>query len=369
MKKITLISIALVLVISLNFVGQVSAQGDYPFIIFGGSNSNNGINKSGNLTDEFEDLVFPSSMYNYNYLYSGSTFSGLNTYFTAYIHDESTSVVNYAGKILKSTDGINYIEVGGNVEPLVSIMSDNNGTLVAAGGKVYPGTNRYYSVIMTSKDDGQTFTTTHSSSLDVTNISENPLLFGGSITKVFYLNNTFFTIGNAGTNLYMLKSEDGVNWEQVGSAKFGFISGIRDISPVGMEYSNGIYVIALTDGREGYSWEWIATSNDGLNWSNVKLPISTTYDYFTSLVLVEGEFVVFGNKWFDNAGFVIKSTDGTTWSNQEPTNKRVSNVKYDANTNLFVGSYNNALLYSLDGLIWNTLKNFNGIIQTLSMSK
>ncbi|MCA1293969.1 hypothetical protein LBW89_13155 [Paenibacillus sp. alder61] len=367
MKKFSLILFSLFLVINTNFISQASADTPYPAIMFGGSNSNNGINKSGNIKGNFEKLVFPSRMYSYNYVYSGSTFSGADTYMTAYIHDESKSSVNYAGKVLKSTDGVNYREVAGNADPLVAIASDYNGTIVAAGGMVYPGTDRYYSVIMTSKDNGETFTTTHSSNLDVTDINQKPTIFGGSITKVYYLNNTFFTIGNAGTNLYMLKSEDGVNWQQVGTPKYGFISG-HNVIPVGMEYSNGKYVIALTDGRDGHSWEWVATSSDAVNWKSIKIPVSTIYDSFTSLVLVNDEFVLYGNKWYGSGGFIMKSIDGETWSSQQSTNIKADNVVYDSSSNLCVGSYANNLLYSLDGLTWTTLKSTSESIRTLSLN-
>ncbi len=195
-----------------------------------------------------------------------------------------------SGKIAKSTDGISWTGVTGNI-PLSSglfcVAGNNSGTWVVGGGNSI-------SNLYVSTDNGVTFSAVTKDNSFLSSVT-NSIVYGGD---------RFVAVGGQGGKQIAV-SYDGITW--TGSTNDNVIF---DNNIYGIDY-NGVYFVAVGAGTNK-----VAYSTDGFNWST-----STG----ANSILVSTAFTVHwnGDKWyvgaFDNSGispgkWLITSTDLITWT-------------------------------------------------------
>ncbi|WP_293051633.1 T9SS type A sorting domain-containing protein [Paludibacter sp.] len=227
------------------------------------------------------------------------------------------------GKMYRSTDNGHTWNTTTSVSGMPGFIAYGNNTFVATD-------NNQREYVYYSTNNGDTWT---GNSLPTTGISM-------STGAIIYGGGKFVTCSSNGSTGSIFTSTDGISWSTVFSGSDPESSSGLVIN--GICYGSGMYV-AVGTGLHGR----VFTSTNTTTWTSRSNPISST---------MAG--VAYGNNIFvalSNAGEVIKSTDGITWS---------SSSVYNASTYMNSIAFGNGYFYAVgnggtiikssDGVNWTT---------------
>ena len=297
------------------------------------------------------------------YEISFETSSGFKTNISPYVS------VGLGGTIITSEDGTTWTERTSGTSTYLGGVSFGNNTFVTVGGS---GT------ILTSSDKGtswdnrtsgttkylqsvsfgnNTFVTVGGSGTILTSsngISWTSRTSGTSkeLTAVTYGNGIFLTVGDLGT---IITSSDGITWTARNSGTTRRLFGVT--------YGNNTFVTV-----GGWDIGTILTSTDGSTWTTRTSGILITPRVIYGTLVTTGitlARVIYGNSTFvttGNAGTILTSTDGITWTARTSgTTKHLFGVTYGNNTFVTTGQ-SGTVLTSSDGISWD--KRTSGISNT-----
>lgn len=232
--------------------------------------------------------------------------------------------------VFESTDGYTFTVVDG--------ASGTFRTLDYQKGIVFASnTSGQYPIILIN-EDGTVQTITQPS--------------GGIVYSVKYGKSNFIAIANNGV---IMDSNDGLAW----TVKFISVDGTQNLNvfpnatlDMACDYANDVYVII---GRNGA----IYVSNDCINWNTVTVPeVGTTDMYSVCYSKVFKKFYAVGN-----AGILITSTNGTTWTKTQGIEVVDLRGVNETITGIIATGYNGKVLESKDGKTFtNNTMNADGNI-------
>lgn len=157
-------------------------------------------------------------------------------------------------------------------------------------------------------------------------------------TCITYANNKFIILANSSANGII--STDGLNWTKFTLPFQIYIGGPNVPSSStwnGCAYGNGVFVAM------NYNSATIATSTDGITWTQRSLPITNNWND-----------IIYGNKFAIVAGQTDKiaySTNGTSWTTASlPESAGWKSIAYGNNTYVAIG-YNLANIITSNDLI------------------
>lgn len=165
--------------------------------------------------------------------------------------------------------------------------------------------------------------------------------------SIAYGNGRYIAVGGGLNSLgYITTSTDGVNWttpKQVSEPRLNCIA-----------YGNGkfIAISAPYMDRYGNQVTYVFTFTDGESWTRRELQSSYIWN---SVTYANGKFVAVGTVNQERDAYSMVSTDGITWTVSYRVGV-ITNVQRVAGGNgLFVGTSENAIITSEDGLNWNRI--------------
>jgi hypothetical protein len=161
----------------------------------------------------------------------------------------------------------------------------------------------------------------------------SPLPTGNNLRAITYANNTFVSVGDAGT---VISSPDGVTWTTQTCSMSESLSGIA--------YGNGAFVVVGTGGT-------ILTSADGVTWTERS---SGTWHDLVGITYGNGTFVAVGSVWgyYSGGSVILTSPDGVNWTERTSgITEGLAAVTYGNNTFVAVG-WKFAIVTSPDGVNW-----------------
>lgn len=162
--------------------------------------------------------------------------------------------------------------------------------------------------------------------------------------SIAYGNGRYIAVGGGVNSLgYITTSTDAVNWstpKQVSDPRLNCIA-----------YGNGkfIAISAPYTDRYGNQVTYIFTFTDGESWERREL--SSSYDW-RSVTYANGKFVAVGT-YRQSDGYSMVSTDGITWTVSNRVGVITDVQRVAGGNGLFVGTSENAVITSTDGLNWN----------------
>ncbi|MFK1931230.1 hypothetical protein ACIXFI_21825 [Bacteroides fragilis] len=163
--------------------------------------------------------------------------------------------------------------------------------------------------------------------------------------SIAYGNGRYIAVGGGLNSLgYITTSTDGVNWsapKQVSEPNLNCIA-----------YGNGKFIAISAPYLSGSSWiTYVFTFTDGESWTRREL--QSSYDW-KSITYANGKFVAVGT-YRQSDAYSMVSTDGITWTVSNRVGV-ITDVQRVAGGNaLFVGTSENAVITSADGLNWNRI--------------
>ena len=230
-----------------------------------------------------------------------------------YATDGTTHVLAAHGGILSSSDGVNWtirpISASPNtVPPQINEVRYLNGSFIAvnANGSVFHSSDgvswtsmflaEAFSLKSIAYGNGRYVIVGYGSRIySATSVNgewtrQDPRTQSSrEIHRVIYANGIFVAVGSS----YLATSPDGITWTNV-SESFGTF---QDIA-----YGAGLFVAVGSSGT-------CRTSSDGITWTSRTIQSSTSFE---QIIFANGKFAVVGNG--NSAGHFFTSTDGITWT-------------------------------------------------------
>ncbi|MFK5892808.1 MAG: C13 family peptidase [Pseudomonadota bacterium] len=152
------------------------------------------------------------------------------------------------------------------------------------------------------------------------------------LNGIAYNGNIFVSVGDNGK---IISSKDGINWQQQSSTK-----------------SNNLYSIMyngnqfLVTGESGL----ILTSTDGINWHAAN---AGTNNIFEEVIWTGNKYIAIGKESKHSSGIIYSSQNGTSWSDQTPTEQKLSFIRNIAyNGSKMVALMRSHTISSDDGIKW-----------------
>ena len=208
------------------------------------------------------------------------------------------------GGLATATDGINF-KLNGT---LFTALATNGSNFVAAGWDASGGT-------LFSTPDFVTWT-------EQLPPSTSSLSY---ISTVLYTGTKYAAAGSG--NMYF--SADGMNWS----------NSVVGNSFTAMDYGAGRYV--------GGCFYFLASSTDGVNWSEV----DSSYSYYYKIRYLNNNFFALGMNFQSITGKILQSADGLHWQNITPQLDTVvtyyNDVMYDGTRYYFAGVKNSGSLFTI----------------------
>ncbi|MBU3660613.1 MAG: BspA family leucine-rich repeat surface protein [Flavobacteriales bacterium] len=165
-----------------------------------------------------------------------------------------------------------------------------------------------------------------------------------SWNAVSYINNEFVVVGKPSAPPYraIMKSSNGVNWINSPST-FTPLEELKDVT-----YGNNLYV-AVGTGYSGASA--LYTSSDAINW----IDAASASGGWNAIAYGNNAFVAVGSMFMPSGGAVMRSTNGSSWSNTTGVSSTGWTDVVFGN-NLFVAVRDNGtgnrVMTSPDGITW-----------------
>ena len=151
-------------------------------------------------------------------------------------------------------------------------------------------------------------------------------------SSITYGNGKYVMVGfNYG---YISSSNDGINWTTP--------KRISQVSWYAIAYGNGKFVIV---GSEGY----ISTSTDGVNWT---APKSVATENWVDIAYGNGKFIAVRAAAYGGAGYISTSTDGINWTTPKSVGTAEWNGIAYGNGNFIIVGSNGSIARSSDGITW-----------------
>ena len=251
----------------------------------------------------------------------------------AYGNDKFVAV-SENGDIAYSSDGNNWIQV--------NALSIRN-----RWRSVTYGDNKFVATSVGNSDNNYNINAAYST--DGINWTLTSMPFNGSWPLVTYGNGRFVSVSSKGIAAY---STDGINWTQT---TFPIL--LEGSNMISIAYGNRMFVVAgyCLDRNANLKESSAAYSTDGINWTQVSLPVSGNW---AAIAYGADKFVIVGR----NGAPIIYSSDGITW--YETTNPDIDtySMTYGANKFVAVGG-GGRIQWSNDGIAWTNSVN---IFRTVS---
>jgi hypothetical protein len=252
----------------------------------------------------------------------------------------TTTLINIVNNFIAIADNSNVTALSSNNG---SSWSLNNLTATRSWKDVAYGASKFIACAYGSSDyeystNGITWT---SSNFNVTNVNNQ-------WTCITYANNKFIILANSSANGII--STDGINWTKFTLPFQIYIGGPNAPSASswnGCAYGNGIFVAM------NYNSSTIATSTDGITWTQRSLPITNNWND-----------IIYGDKFAIVASQTDKiaySTNGISWTTADlPESAGWKSIAYGNNTYVAIG-YNLAnIIVSNDLINWTSNIVLNG---------
>ncbi len=225
--------------------------------------------------------------------------------------------VGQGGQITRSKSGENWSKSMTNITKTLNSVIYDGESFIAVGDA---GT------IVTSRG-GDTWTA-------LTSITQNNLL---TIKK---LNNNYIAVGENST---ILSSKDGKVWTLAYGVEKG--ENIRNVEPIrGVTFKDNVYYAI------GYNSSTVYTSSDAVNWKESSKLSNSGY---SDLIFYKGRFVLTGSKEAISLDMKTETTIKNDFTSYNSTIFKISALK----NFLLKGIDNGSILYSPDGLSWNSAGN------------